>query len=263
MKDELSQAAEKLELSAVLEMVAGAAASERTARSILSEDILGKIEEIEKRQNETLELMRIRQNGEDLPVAGWRDSTEELSMISVKGMTSSGESLAAIAAAEKKAAEVSRFIERAREDLPLLSEYLTGFSIRDDIVRKIEKTIGPDFEVLDRASPELARLRKKAGSLRSKLRKDCADFVSSHTKGKGEEFVTVRGERFVVSLPRDEASHIKGIVHHQSGSGASLFMEPLDFVEENNRLEAAIRNERDEVLRILGRSDRGGIRGQG
>ncbi len=251
MKDELSQATEKLELSAILEMVAGNTSSERTAGAILSEDILGNIEEIEKRQNETLELMKVRQNGEDLPVAGWNDSTEELSMISVEGMTSSGEDLAAIAAAEKKAAEVSRFIERSKEEMPLLSEYRAGFSIRDDIIRKIEKTIGPDLEVLDRASPELARLRKKAGSLRSKLRKECADFVSSHTKGRGEEFVTMRGERFVVSLPRDEASHIKGIVHHQSGSGASLFMEPLDFVEENNRLEAAIRNERDEVLRIL------------
>lgn len=251
MKDELSQAAEKLELSAVLDMVAGNASSQRTADMIISAQILGSVEEIERAQNETLELMKIRHNGEDLPIAGWSDSTEALSRISVEGMTSSGEDLAAIAAAEKRAGEVYRFIERSKEDLPLISEYLEGFSIREDIVRNIEKTIGPDFEVLDRASPELARLRKKVGSLRAKLRRECADFVASHTKGKGEEFVTVRGERFVVSLPRDEASHVKGIVHHQSGSGASLFMEPLAFVEENNHLEAAIHNERDEVLKIL------------
>ncbi len=251
MKDELSQAAEKLELGAVLEMVASSATSLRTALAFSSAQVLETIEEIEKIQNETLELMKVRQNGEDLPVAGWNDSAEELSRISAEGMTSSGEDLAAIAAAEKKAGEVSRFIERSTEDLPLISKYLAGFSIRDDIVKRIEKTIGPDFEVLDRASTELARLRNKVGSLRSKLRRECADFVSSHTKGKGEEFVTLRGERFVISLPRDEASHIKGIVHHQSGSGASLFMEPLAFVEENNHLEAAIHSERDEVLKIL------------
>ena len=251
MKDELSQAAEKLELGAVLAMVARQAVSERTSGAILSEPVLGTIGEIEKRQNGTLELMKVRQSGDDLPIAGWRDSTAELSRIRAEGMISSGEDLVAIAAAERKAGEVSRFIERSKEDLPLISEYLTGFSISDEIVKRIEKTIGPDFEVLDRASPDLARLRKKVGSLRSKLRKECADFVSSHTKGRGDEFVTVRGERFVVSLPRDEASHVKGIVHHQSGSGASLFMEPLEFVEENNRLEAAMRGERDEVLRIL------------
>jgi DNA mismatch repair protein MutS2 len=251
LKDELSQAADKLELGAVLEMVAGNASSPRTAAALRSVRILENIDDMEKAQNETLELMKIRQNGEDLPVAGWNDSTDELSRISAEGMTSSGEDLAAIAGAEKKAGEVGRFLERSKEDLPLLAEYLEGFSVRDDIVKKIEKTIGPDFEVLDRASPELARLRKKVGSLRAKLRKECSDFVSSHTKGKGEEFVTVRGERFVVSLPRDEASHVKGIVHHQSGSGASLFMEPLAFVEENNHLEAAIHNERDEVLKII------------
>ena len=251
LKDELSQAAEKLELGAVLEMVAGQAASERTAVVILSAPLLGTIGEIEKRQNETLELMKIRQNGEDLPMAGWRDSAAELERIRAEGMTSSGEDLVAVAAAERKAGEVSRFIERSGEDLPLISEYLNGFRIHDDIVRRIEKTIGPDFEVLDRASPELTRLRREVGKLRSRLRSECAEFISAHTKGRGEEFVTVRGERFVVSLPRDEASHVKGIVHHQSGSGASLFMEPLEFVEENNRLEASIGKERDEVLRIL------------
>lgn len=251
MKDELSQAAEKLELATVLGMVAANASSERTRRAILSAQVLGGLEEIERRQDETLEIIRARQKGEELPVGGWRDSSGVLSRIRVEGMTASGEDLAEVAAAERKAAEVSGFLERRKEDFPLVSEYLAGFSIREDIVRRIEKSIGPDFEVLDSASPELARLRKTTAGLRSKLRRECADFVSSHTKGRGEEFVTVRGERFVVSLPRDEASHIKGIVHHQSGSGASLFMEPLEFVEENNKLEAAVHRERDEVLRVL------------
>jgi DNA mismatch repair protein MutS2 len=251
LKDELSQAAEKLELGAVLGMVAVNASSERTSQAILSAHVLDGLEEIERRQDETIELIKSLQKGEELPVAGWRDSAGVLSRIRVEGMTASGEELALVAAAEKKAAEVSRFLERRKVDFPLVSQLLAGFSIRDDIVRRIEKTIGPDFEVLDSASPELARLRKMTVSLRSKLRRECADFVSSHTKGRGEEFVTVRGERFVVSLPRDEASHIKGIVHHQSGSGASLFMEPLEFVEENNQLEAAVHRERDEVLKIL------------
>jgi DNA mismatch repair protein MutS2 len=251
LKDELSQASEKLELGAVLTMVAGLATSGRTADAILSAPLLSTVGEIEERQSETLELMKVRQNGEDLPIAGWRDSSEQLARIRAEGMTSSGEDLAAIAAAERKSGEVSRFISRSADELPLVSRYLSGFSIRDDIVRKVERTIGPDFEVLDRASPQLARLRKETGRLRSKLRNDCSDFVSAHTRGRGDEFVTVRGDRFVISLPRDEATRVKGIVHHQSGSGASLFMEPLEFVEENNRLEAVIRCEKDEVLRIL------------
>jgi len=251
LKDELSQAAEKLELGAVLQMVAANVSSERTRQAIISAHLLEGLEEIERRQDETIELVKSMQTGEEPPIAGWRDSAGVLSRLRVEGMTASGEDLAVVAAAERKAAEVSRFLERGKEALPLVSQLLAGFSIREDIVRRIEKTVGPDFEVLDGASPELARLRKTTVSLRSKLRRECADFVSAHTKGRGEEFVTVRGERFVVSLPRDEASHIKGIVHHQSGSGASLFMEPLEFVEENNQLEAAVHRERDEVLKIL------------
>jgi len=70
LKDELSQAAEKLELGAVLGMVAVNASSERTSQAILSAHVLDGLEEIERRQDETIELIKSLQKGEELPVAG-------------------------------------------------------------------------------------------------------------------------------------------------------------------------------------------------
>jgi DNA mismatch repair protein MutS2 len=253
LKEELSRAAEKLELGAVLEMVAGGCILDRTASWIVSAPLLRSIDEIERRHSETAEMMRIRQEGEDLPISGLRNGAEVLEGLVADGMSLSGEDLSAVAAAEKAAGQVRRFIDRSADRLPLISQFLPRLSIREDIVAKIEKAIGPDFDLLDRASPELSTIRRDIAKLRAKLRKDCSEFVSTHTKGRGEEFVTVRGDRFVISLPKGEAAHVKGIIHHESGSGASRFMEPLEFVEENNRLEAAIRSEQDEILKILAR----------
>jgi DNA mismatch repair protein MutS2 len=78
-----------------------------------------------------------------------------------------------------------------------------------------------------------------------------SDFADRIGGGKGYEFVTIRGERYVVSLPRGEASRLKGIVHQTSGSGASLYVEPIEFVDENNRLESMLQDERDEITRVL------------
>jgi DNA mismatch repair protein MutS2 len=61
----------------------------------------------------------------------------------------------------------------------------------------------------------------------------------------------MRGERYVVSLPRSAAAEVKGIVHQASGSGASLYIEPLEFIEKNNMLESLLEEEKQEVRRIL------------
>jgi DNA mismatch repair protein MutS2 len=189
--------------------------------------------------------------GESAPLSGWRDSHRLLSAAKAEGHLFTGEELAIIARAEASAAEASGFLKRHGELLPLLSGLRGGFSIQDDFLRSVERAIGPDFEVLDRASGTLAKLRKELGTLRGRLRRSMADFTGRIGGGKGYEFVTIRGERYVVSLPRGEASRVRGIVHQASGSGASLFVEPLEFVDENNRLESMLQEERDEVTRIL------------
>ena len=249
--DDFIHTAEKLEFGAVLGIIASFARSERSKERILASGMLVSVGESEERQREIEELAAIATLGESIPIGGWEDSAEIVGKARAAGHIFAGEELVRIARGESTADEVKRFLARNAERLPGLSRKEPRLSIRRDLVEDVRRTIGPDFEVLDAASRELARLRREIGSLRNRLRKEFAEYALRIGGGKGYEFVTVRGERYVVSAPRGEASRIRGIVHQTSGSGASLFIEPLEFVDENNRLETLMQEERDEVTKIL------------
>lgn len=250
--EEFEHSIEKLEFGRVLEMVAGYSVSERARLSLLGSGMLGSLEEIESSQERILELAALGSEGEEIPLSGWKDSFSCIESISAAGTVAPAEELLHISEAEKKAAEAARFAEKHRERLEAVLRHLPAYSGRNDIADSISRVIGPDGEVVDGASPDLRRIRRQLGSQRERMRKDFSDFISAKGSGKGYEFVTVRGERYVVSLPRAEARHVKGIVHQVSGSGASLYIEPLEFVEGNNTLETLIIEEKNEVARILG-----------
>jgi DNA mismatch repair protein MutS2 len=251
LSEDFAHAADKLEFAAVLDLVAGFAVGDRSKEAIRALRPAESSEGSIRLQEETVELMRLMESGESMPLSGWRDSRLLVGAAKAEGHLFAGEELAIIANAEAKAAEANRFLKRHEDRLPLLSARRKDFFIQDEFMESIGRAIGTDYEVLDRASARLAKLRKELGTLRNRLRRSVSDFADRMGGGKGYEFVTIRGERYVVSLPRGEASRIKGIVHQTSGSGASLIVEPLEFVDENNRLESMLQEERDEITRIL------------
>lgn len=250
--EEFTHAAEKLQLGALLELIAAFARSERCKARILASGRIGATADVERSQRRIAELLELRRSSEHLPLDGWRDSWQDLNRIRAAGAVADAEELARIAEGERATRRVSRFCEAHAERAPSLREYRSWLDPQDDVIERIAESIGPDHTVLDGASASLSRVRKNISRMRSSLRKSFADFAAQSGSGKGYEFVTVRGERFVVSLPRGEAAHVGGIVHHESGSGASVYIEPLEFVEDNNRLEYLVQDERREVARILG-----------
>jgi len=249
--EEFRHAREKLEFAMVLDILANHAVGERTAETLRKTGLIEATEFVERSQSTILEALGLLDRGEDLPVPGWADSAPILSGISAEGIAVGPAELKSIADGEIAARRISVFLEKWRSEFPLLSEYADHFHIQDGIVRMIGSAIGDEGEVVDGASPELKRVRKALRTLRDRLRKAFADFAQRKGSGKEYEFVTMRGERYVVSLPRGEAAGVKGIVHQSSASGASLYVEPLEFVEENNRLESLVQQEKREIERIL------------
>ena len=117
----------------------------------------------------------------------------------------------------------------------------------------IEHAIGSAGEVLDRASPALANARGELRTAQSRLQQRLDGLLRSGdlTRYLQDPIVTQRGGRYVVPVKSEHRSAVKGIVHDQSASGATVFIEPLEILEANNRVREAELAERTAVERIL------------
>ncbi len=150
-------------------------------------------------------------------------------------------------------------------DFPRMTELGADLPQKPELEQEIERTISEDGLVLDSASPRLGRLRKEIQIAASRLQDRMHGIVTSsqYASVLQEPIVTVRNGRYVVPVKAAQRRAIPGLVHDQSASGATLYVEPLAMVELNNHLREAQLAEEEEVRRILaGLSERVGSVGQ-
>jgi DNA mismatch repair protein MutS2 len=120
-------------------------------------------------------------------------------------------------------------------------------------IAEVRRQIDPSGEVNDSASPELARLRTQLRKQRARLRSTLESYLRGKETSKylQDQVISDRDGRFVLVVKAEHRTSIPGIIHGSSGSGASLYLEPLSTVEINNDIVAVEHEEREEVLRIL------------
>jgi len=148
--------------------------------------------------------------------------------------------------------QVDKFFDKEEGMLADLAAALVPLP---NLRREIERCIDGEGYVKDTASPELARIRSKMRTLANRIRDRLDSMVHSVAMQKvlQDPIITVRNGRYVVPVKAEYRSKFQGIVHDQSGSGATLFMEPAFAVELNNDLNVAQQEEHAEVQRILKR----------
>lgn len=139
------------------------------------------------------------------------------------------------------------------EKYPLITGLASGLTVLKEIEELIEKSIISEDEISDNASPELRRIRRGIENANISIRKKLDQLIHSQENQKylQDSLVTIRQDRFVVPVKAEHKSSIKGLVHDQSGSGATLYIEPIAVVELNNELRELKLQERDEIIRIL------------
>src|SRR3989454_8926114 len=122
-----------------------------------------------------------------------------------------------------------------------------------DLAGAIENAIGSTGEVLDRASVRLGALRGDLRAAQARLQQRLDGLVRSPDLARvlQDPIVTQRGGRYVVPVKAEHRGAVKGIVHDQSASGQTGFIEPLEILEANNALREAELAERTEIVRIL------------
>lgn len=141
------------------------------------------------------------------------------------------------------------------EAIPLLEELAETISDQKQLEEDIRQCIDEQGEILDQASFELASIRRDLRIGETRIREKLEAMIRSSNAAKmlQEQLITIRNDRYVIPVKQEYRSHYGGIVHDQSGSGATLFIEPEAIVAMNNKLrETKLREER-EIERILSR----------
>src|SRR5438105_3665938 len=183
----------------------------------------------------------------DLP-----DVSAALAVARVEGAHLEPLALADLASFIEGAVEIGRRVAGA-EGAPELSRLASGVADASALAAAIRRAILPSGEVADDASPRLAEVRRTLVRLKAQLH----SVMESYLRGKDadrvlqDKLVTTRNDRYVLLLKAEHRGQIPGIIHGSSGSGASLFVEPMPAVEVNNDLVSWGDEERAEVVRIL------------
>lgn len=171
------------------------------------------------------------------------------------GGTLNPHELLAISNTTYGARRIKRFISQMNEDepLPLLAGISENISEQKALEDAIKACISDEAEVLDTASPELAQIRRELRSGEVRIREKLDNMIRSSSVAKmlQDQLVTIRGDRFVIPVKAEYRSYFGGIVHDQSGSGATLFIEPESIVAMNNKLRETRMKEEREIEIIL------------
>ena len=144
-------------------------------------------------------------------------------------------------------------VRRARASFPTLRRIADSTASFQSEITEVRRAIDPGGDVLDDASPELKSLRERLRKQRARLRGTLESYLRGKDTAKylQQQVVTDRHGRYVLVVRAEHRSAIPGIVHGSSGTGASLYLEPLSTVEINNDIVALEQQEKQEVHRIL------------
>lgn len=241
-----------LEFDKIRQILAGFTASKPGEELAISLQPATVLEEVARAQKETTEARELWQTSR-VPLDGIFD-LRAAAEGARRGKVLSPEELLATGATLRAARLLRKSLgEEAEERAPVLSALAAGLTTFPQLEAALTKAIGPDGEVRDEASPVLRSLRRQAQTLQNSIRErlDALTRSGETQKYLQEALVTIRNGRYVLPVKQEFRQYIPGIVHDQSASGATLFIEPTAVVELNNKLRRVEVEIKEEIERIL------------
>jgi DNA mismatch repair protein MutS2 len=258
MPDELMHSSARvLEFEALRELLHGYASSplgqERIAVLAPSTDR----EWIQRQQDLAGEIREFRRVGGRFDFSGLTDISLLVEKSRISGATLEATEIRDVILVVDRAAEW-REIERhppanMRSDwqgVRALSDRIVDFT---EFLRSFRNKLQPDGTLEDKASLELARIRREIEKQRRSIQESLQGYLRRLAEGGTvqDELVTIRGERFVIPVKVEQKRRVQGVVHGASSSGQTVFVEPLETIEQNNELVRLLEEEMAEVHRIL------------
>lgn len=240
-----------LEFPKILARLSAYAAFSASVELALALKPTSRLELAKTRQARTREA-RLLLSSSELSFSGATDLRPLIDLACRDGVLEAGDFLA-IKNTLIVARSAQRVLSERADDAPNLAEISVALPIGLGLVDSISKTISERGEVLDSASDALGRIRSELKITYERLMSRLERYLSEPSSAKmlQEALITQRGGRYVLPLRAEFKGRIKAVIHDQSSSGATLFIEPLAVVEWNNKYKELQLDERDEIQRIL------------
>jgi DNA mismatch repair protein MutS2 len=199
---------------------------------------------------ETSEARRLFSTNDNIGVGGAHDIRPAVDL-AARGGVLDAQQLLDIKSTLISSRDLKKSLERKTDEFPHLAQIAAGLSESHGIVDAISRVLSDRGEVLDSASTKLSTLRREIKIAHDRLMSRLQRYLTESANKLQEPIITQRDGRYVIPLRAEFKGQIKAIVHDQSSSGATLFVEPLPIVELNNSMREFQLQERDEERRIL------------
>lgn len=242
-----------LEYPKILEKIAFFAATERAKERILALRPCTNVEEVNRALDETEEADLVLFEYAVNPSLNFDDVTVPLERAEVLSMLTMGEVLRV-----ERVLRVARVLQAQilgvpDERIKRLKEMARSLFIDKRLEEDISKAILSETEMSDEASPDLRSIRQKMRKISESIKTKLNQYVTGPTYSKyvQDSIVTIRNDRYVIPLKAEYKGMIPGLIHDQSASGATLYVEPMAIVELNNDLKTCMLEESAEIDRIL------------
>src|SRR6185312_11210442 len=211
---------------------------------------------IEEQQQLTTEVREFRRVAARFDFFGLLDVTQLLEKSRIAGATLETTEIRDVLLVVDRASEwreIARNPPAAMKPCPAVRQLSLNIEDFSEFQRNFRNKILPDGTLDDRASPELARIRREMEKQRRAIQESLRGYLRRLAEGGAvqDELITIRGERFVIPVKVEQKRRVQGVVHGASSSGQTVFVEPLETIEQNNELVRLLEEEQSEIHRIL------------
>lgn len=249
-----SKIIEKLEYNRIIKQLSDLAITAPAKEQALTLMPSSNFDEVKKSIDQTRVLSNILRVKGPMPITDFKDVRASLKRLKVKANLN-GEELGNIFLILSLAKDVSQFtadLEEREIDTHPIEKTLKNLAIPEDLFKKLNQAIEYDGTVKDTASSKLMQLRHDIQSNETDIKNHMNDYISGkHTQYLSENIVTIRDGRYVLPVKQEYKNKFGGVVHDQSASGQTLFVEPQAVLVLNNRQQNLMAQERQEIHRIL------------
>ena len=215
------------------------------------------LEWIQSQHQLTAEVREFRRAGGNFNFAGLIAISPLLDKSRISGVALEAQEIVSVLSVVDRAAEWREIVLNPPQGMKTewisirkLSSAIPDFS---DFLRGFRNKILPDGTLEDSASPELRNIRREIEKQRRGIQESLRGYLRRLSDGGSaqEDVITIRGERFVIPIKAEQKRRVQGVVHGASSSGQTVFVEPMETIEQNNELVRLLDEEQAEVRRIL------------